>query len=163
MKIKIASFAAAIIIITVSLCSAIPAFAWTSASTGWYYDFDSVYAHFSMDVFNYYQNNTSASIDLGWSYYYIDNWDTDPGGALGLLRNRIWYGNGLRTDYTSEPAIAPGEYAVEYLTLGETTYSKIPAGGVIVDNLACEWQIPFNGSFDMTFYDDLSISVQTFP
>jgi len=153
--------------IIVLMCTfATPVSAWTSAYTGWYNDFDSVYAEFGMGVYNYYENNTQTSIKLGWSTYNIDNWGTHEWGTLGKLRNRIWYAEGLRIDYEAYPTIDPGEYYVGNVTLGETTYSKVsssPEDAVIVDTLACEWQIPFNGSYDMLFWENGTITVDCYP
>lgn len=163
MKTVITRLVILLAIVAISISPVMPAFAWTGAYTGWHNNFDAVYAQFSMFLANYYEDNTSATIKLGWSYFYIDNWGTHPYGTLGRLRNTVTYANGSPQVYESYPSIAPGEFAVEYLTLGETTYSKQPMGFVMVESLACEGYLPKNGIWEMIFWADSSITTQYYP
>jgi hypothetical protein len=152
------NFIMALFIVIIMVCSASPIFAWTGVSTGWE-DFNGVYSEFSMFVTSYYQNNSSTSVDLGYQYIYIDNWSSDPRGIINLEKVYVFDGYGLPGLTASKTDdVNPGDYYVGNASLGQTNYSKVPDIAVHTETLACEGFVDFRGTWEMYWWNNLSIT-----
>jgi len=152
-----------LIIMTISVSFVTPVFAWTGVSTGWE-DCLAAEAEFAMFVTNYYENNTSSSVKLGWSYLWIDFWGDE--GVLTDFTAEVYPGNGtgpILTEYIGDITLYPDDFHIENLDLDSTTYAKSPGGYVIVRHTAAEGgTMVFNGMWHMWFYTS-SISSVCYP
>ncbi len=117
-------------------------------------------AKFSTAVWAYYEDNIPSSVRLNYSTFYIFNWATS-GMDITLFLNDVYDGAGghVVPAYVHWLTIEPGEYVYQDMSLGYTSYTKSPGGGVIVLHSVCiTGNCVAHGSWNITFWSDGSIS-----
>jgi hypothetical protein len=122
-----------VLLLNMLMVSSISA-AWTSHSTG-FHTFNNLRGDFEMAVHNYYQNNTSSSVELGWASLHIKY----PSTCCIIHQEVVvWDGGDDYSDWGlyDSVQIDEDEYKVISLSLGYQTYTKSPDGAVTVDNRA---------------------------